>query len=144
LFADPCNGDYHLFEDSLCIDAGDPNYAAGPNETDLDGNPRIIGERVDMGAYELQALIPDGLLLELVGYINELGLHKGITNSLRAKLEAANRLLEDGDANNDVAAINLLNAFINAVRAQKGKKIPEAEADILIEIAEEIIWFLGG
>ncbi|MHC4423625.1 MAG: choice-of-anchor Q domain-containing protein [Planctomycetota bacterium] len=51
-------GDYHLLEASPCIDAGDPNYIAGPNETDLDGNPRVVdGDNdgnsvVDMGAYE--------------------------------------------------------------------------------------------
>ncbi|GAJ03155.1 unnamed protein product, partial [marine sediment metagenome] len=46
------DGDYHLLPDSPCIDAGDPNYIAEPNETDLDGKPRIIGGRIDMGAYE--------------------------------------------------------------------------------------------
>ena len=45
-------GDYHLLPYSVCIDAGDPNYIAEPNETDLDGRPRIIGGRIDMGAYE--------------------------------------------------------------------------------------------
>jgi hypothetical protein len=44
--------DYHLRPGSPCIDAGDPNYVAEPNETDLDGNPRVIGGRIDMGAYE--------------------------------------------------------------------------------------------
>ena len=46
------DGDYHLLPDSLCIDTGDPNYLPEPNETDLDGNPRITGGRIDMGAYE--------------------------------------------------------------------------------------------
>ena len=46
------DGDYYLLPDSPCIDAGDPNYIPEPNETDLDGNPRIIGGRIDMGAYE--------------------------------------------------------------------------------------------
>ena len=46
------DGDYHLLPDSPCIDAGDPNYVAEPNETDLDGNPRVIAGRIDMGAYE--------------------------------------------------------------------------------------------
>jgi hypothetical protein len=45
-------GDYHLLPDSPCINAGDPNYVADPNETDLDGLPRVIGGRIDMGAYE--------------------------------------------------------------------------------------------
>jgi len=61
--ADPCfvdaeNGDYHLLASSPCIDAGDPNYIAEPNETDLDGNPRVIGGRIDMGAYEYSPAIP--------------------------------------------------------------------------------------
>ncbi len=45
-------GDYYLLPDSLCIDTGDPNYIPEPNETDLDGNPRVIGDAIDMGAYE--------------------------------------------------------------------------------------------
>ena len=45
-------GDYHLLPDSPCIDSGDPNYIAEPNETDLDGKPRVVGVRIDMGAYE--------------------------------------------------------------------------------------------
>jgi hypothetical protein len=51
-------GDYHLLPDSLCIDAGDPNYIPGPNETDLDGNPRVMSGRIDMGAYEYIPPIP--------------------------------------------------------------------------------------
>ena len=35
---------------SPCIDTGDNTQAAG--STDLDGNPRIVGSAVDMGAYE--------------------------------------------------------------------------------------------
>ena len=46
------DGDYRLWEGSPCIDAGDPNYAAGSNETDLDGGPRVLSDRIDMGAYE--------------------------------------------------------------------------------------------
>ncbi|MHC4284386.1 MAG: right-handed parallel beta-helix repeat-containing protein, partial [Planctomycetota bacterium] len=47
-------GDYHLLSASPCIDAGDTGYVPGPNETDLDGNPRIVNSTVDMGAYEFQ------------------------------------------------------------------------------------------
>jgi hypothetical protein len=59
--SDPCfvnafGGDYHLGGDSPCINAGDPNYVAGANETDLEGKPRVIGGRVDMGAYEFNHL----------------------------------------------------------------------------------------
>ncbi len=51
-FVNPDVNDFHLLPDSPCINAGDPNYAAEPNETDLDGNPRVTGGRIDMGAYE--------------------------------------------------------------------------------------------
>ena len=52
------DGDYHLQPESPCINTGDPEYIAGPNETDLDGNPRVIGGRIDMGAYESQNTSP--------------------------------------------------------------------------------------
>ncbi len=51
-------GDYHLLPDSPCIDAGDPNYSYDPNETDLDGRPRVVGGQIDMGAYEYSPAIP--------------------------------------------------------------------------------------
>ena len=46
------DGNYRLSPGSPCIDAGDPCYVPEPNETDLDGRPRVIGGRIDMGAYE--------------------------------------------------------------------------------------------
>jgi parallel beta-helix repeat protein/predicted outer membrane repeat protein len=57
------DGDYHLLHGSPCIDAGDPTYIAGPNETDFDGRPRVLdGDNdgllvVDMGAYEYRLAI---------------------------------------------------------------------------------------
>jgi hypothetical protein len=38
-----------------------------------------------------------------------------------------------------VAAVNALGALINAVEAQRGNKIPEADADVLIADAQHII-----
>jgi len=45
-------GDLHLHEDSPCIEAGDPCYVPGLNETDMDGQPRVVGCRVDIGTDE--------------------------------------------------------------------------------------------
>jgi hypothetical protein len=45
-------GDYRLGLLSPCIDTGDPNYTAEPNETDVAGRPRLIGGCIDMGAFE--------------------------------------------------------------------------------------------
>jgi len=43
---------YHIRPDSPCINAGDPAYATEPNETDIDGQPRIGNGRIDIGADE--------------------------------------------------------------------------------------------
>ena len=54
-FVDPCDGDYHLRWNSGCVDAGDPCYAGDPCEVDIDGEPRVMGGRVDIGADEVGA-----------------------------------------------------------------------------------------
>ena len=57
LFVDVTVDDYRLLPASPCIDAGDPDYVAIPNETDLDGSPRVVNGRIDMGAYERSSSI---------------------------------------------------------------------------------------
>jgi hypothetical protein len=51
-FVNPTGGDYHLSKYSECINRGDPSYTAAPNETDMDGQPRIMLGQVDIGADE--------------------------------------------------------------------------------------------
>ena len=51
-FVNPALGDFHLSPNSACINAGNNASVSGAN--DLDGNPRIVGGTVDMGAYEYQ------------------------------------------------------------------------------------------
>jgi hypothetical protein len=45
-------GDYHLGENSPCINAGDPAFALEPFSFDMDGQPRVIGGRADIGCDE--------------------------------------------------------------------------------------------
>jgi hypothetical protein len=87
---------------------------------------------------------PPAAIEALIGVVISLNLQQGITNSLDAKLSAALNALDDVNTNNDGAAVNTLEAFINAVEAQRGQKITETDADGLIQAAVNIINMLTG
>jgi hypothetical protein len=52
LFIDFATGDYHLRRRSPCVNEGDPGFVSSMGETDIDGEPRVQGGFVDMGADE--------------------------------------------------------------------------------------------
>lgn len=51
-FVSTDTNDFSLTAYSPCINAGDPNFVAGPNDVDINGDPRLIGQYVDIGADE--------------------------------------------------------------------------------------------
>ena len=77
----------------------------------------------------------EGLLEILTDLPSEL-ISDQIENSLLSKVENAIKSLEK---DKETAAIGQLEAFINQVEAQRGKKISEETADLLISYAENLI-----
>jgi hypothetical protein len=76
----------------------------------------------------------------LVTQVNAAGLAGGLQNSLDSQLVAA---MTSFNAGNTTAGVNQLGAFINHVRAQRGKGIDTAVADALIALAQRIIRAVG-
>jgi hypothetical protein len=52
LFVDATHGDFRLSPESPCVNSGRNSYIT--NNTDMDGDPRIVGGTVDIGAFEFQ------------------------------------------------------------------------------------------
>jgi len=121
------------FAQRMALDGQGGVYAVWIDTTP--GNSEIFFSR----ALNLSKAIQD-----LISAVVALNLKQGISNSLDAKLEAAVEVLDDLNENNNVAAINALQAFINSVEAQRGIHIPETDADALIAAAEAIIALLTG
>jgi hypothetical protein len=72
-FVDYANGNLRLQSNSSGINAGNNSYLTNSYFTncfDLDGRPRIVGSRVDMGAYEFQP----GISGAFIGWLQQYGL----------------------------------------------------------------------
>ncbi|MCP5518014.1 MAG: HYR domain-containing protein [Verrucomicrobiales bacterium] len=85
-------------------------------------------------------LSPEQMLAEAIGELDGMDIHRGVKNALLVKLLNARSYLEAGDT---AGAIDLLGAFENQVNAQRGKKLSEAQAAILLGHAEAILAALG-
>lgn len=96
----------------------------------IDGNP------VTIGLGQTIEISPTPTFESLIEQVQVLELHHGIENALTKKIENAQADFEAGNIDD---AADKLNAFINQVNAQSGKKIAAADADDLIESAQELI-----
>ena len=74
LFTDPENSDYTLARNSQALNAGNNEYVV--EELDLIGNARIVGESVDLGAYERQKLETPSFLTGEPGFYVSYGANR--------------------------------------------------------------------
>lgn len=88
-------------------------------------------------AFLLQPVIS---VTDLEDLVRSFDLPRGLENSLLAKLEAALRAIDEGRTADACAS---LRAFANEVKAQRGKKITESQADALLEVVAQLLADLG-
>jgi hypothetical protein len=105
----------------------------------------LFGRSIGAGGLTLDLPpTPEERLSSLSDGVAAMNLPDGIGASLSAKLSGALATLEDGNATNDVASGNVLRAFIQAVEAQRGKKLTDAQATYLVDSANAVLLALGG
>jgi Leucine-rich repeat (LRR) protein len=76
---------------------------------------------------------------QLISEVQGLNISQGTKNSLDAKLQNVKKSLEANNSGNRNDAINKMQAFINACKAQIGKALSADQANMLIEKANKII-----
>ena len=108
---------------------------AGQDDRDRDGLGNVCDPCPDAPLDDC----PARFVIDVIDTVHDLGLEGGIENALGALLESALRVLEDPERNSDAAAIPMLGAFVHLVETHRGGKIPEGDADALIELAEKAI-----
>lgn len=118
---------------------GDSNVSGPYTVTRVSTSPPII--RVEGLSHTLLMtdVTVENAMVGLIDAVRSLNLQQGISNSLDAKLEAAESALSDLNQNNDHAAVNQLSAFIQAVEGQAGHQIPASIAAGLVLDAQAII-----
>ncbi|MHC4467648.1 MAG: hypothetical protein ACYSYW_14025, partial [Planctomycetota bacterium] len=93
--------------------------------------------------FEVLDLLPEDMVNNIIENIALLNLPTSTKQSLMTSLNTSVKVLRDSNPNNDGAAINTLQAFINKIEAQRGKRITEVIADALIAEAKAIVHALN-
>ncbi|MFB0555155.1 MAG: nitrous oxide reductase family maturation protein NosD [Phycisphaerae bacterium] len=133
------NGSGNYWSDYTGVDDGSPYPGTIRVAGDGIGDTLLPHAGVDI--YPLMPT-PEQAIEELIDKVEVINGNYGISNALDAKLENALAALEAKNAGQRQDAINKMQAFINAVEAQSGDKIPVEKADELIADANYIISLL--
>lgn len=78
---------------------------------------------------------PQAMIQALIDRLNQSGINRGLLNSLRVKLQNAQKSINQGQA---LAACNLMTAFINELNAQSGKALSSSSAEEFTDNANQI------
>jgi hypothetical protein len=102
-FVDPENGDLRLQEGSPAINAGDPDTDLSlfladnsDNPIDLDGNPRVLEGRIDIGPYEFDIIT--SIHSKRLTAIHETGLYQNYPNPFSQRTNIKFRIPDTGMA----------------------------------------------
>ena len=76
------------------------------------------------------------MIEDLPALVDGMDLQNGLEKALLSKVNSAISNLDDGDV---AGTIDKLLSFINHVEAQRGKKITNAQADVLVAYAQNIL-----
>jgi hypothetical protein len=144
IFQEPVTGWVDMTETTkLTASDGAPGDLFGQS-VGISGDTAVVGAWGDddngtssgvVFIYQLVVVLVENLIVD----IETMDLPQNTEKSLKAPLKNTIELVEDSNPNNDGAAINKTEAFINKVEAQRGKKIATEDADALIVKAQEII-----
>ena len=116
------------------------------------GEVRVVWAANDgsFGDYNIHArtfTVPLGSVVdtipELIALVESFNLQRGISNSLDAKLDNAQKALDRARAGDTGSACHLMDAFVNEVNAQEGHELTDAQADRLRDAAGAIKTALG-
>jgi hypothetical protein len=131
----------NIASSSGTISSGSPidTVTVGTKTFSVQATDKADNQKISSVTYIVES--PAQATQDIITYLSCLNLPKGTTQSLTSKLNAAINAFNNG---NNGAGKNTLNAFINEVKAQRCKKIPCDQADVLIGQAQRIIGTLNG
>jgi FIMAH domain len=112
--------------------------AVGDSFSTTADNSRVLPVSVTLES--LESVDPAQMVTDLQATVSGLALPKGIATSLDSSLQRALAAL---GGNNTAGACNALNAFLNKVQAQTGKKLTPEQAEQLTSAANQIRTQLG-
>ena len=118
-------------------DLAEADHTLEVRATDPSGNVELTP-----ASFSWTVLTPVQAIENLAQAVIDLGLPNGTQNSLLRPLtgkSGAVEKLEDANPDSDEAAIGKLQEFISKVEDQRGVRLTDAEADRLIDAANEII-----